>query len=123
MSSSPPRRLSAEQQTELAHQGRAVMHLWRNGQRDEAIELAKRTNVLAEQYLGSQHPFLVGGYSSLARLYYETDKLAVPVANQIRTYWWCSPPRTGRQRMLPARSTARETGASFSKDRCVRTSL
>ena len=35
----------------------------------------------------------------------------------------CSPPRTGRQRMLPARSTARETGASFSKDRCVRTSL
>src|SRR6266404_9552274 len=47
----------------------------------------------------------------------------VPVVNQIRTYWWCSPPRTGRQRMLPARSTARETGASFSKDRCVRTSL
>src|SRR5258708_3897076 len=46
-----------------------------------------------------------------------------PVANQIRTYWWCSPPRTGRQRMLPAPSTARETGASFSKDRCVRTSL
>src|SRR5437660_5117749 len=34
----------------------------------------------------------------------------VPVVNQIRTYWWCSPPRTGRQRMLPARSTARETG-------------
>src|SRR5258707_13977819 len=25
--------------------------------------------------------------------------------------------------LLPARSTARETGASFSKDRCVRTSL
>src|SRR5881409_1612965 len=47
----------------------------------------------------------------------------VPVANQIRTYRWCSPPRTGRQRMRPARSTARETGASFSKDRCVRTSL
>ncbi len=47
----------------------------------------------------------------------------VPVVNQIRTYWWCSPPRTGRQRMLPARSTTRETGASFSKDRCVRTSL
>ncbi len=49
--------------------------------------------------------------------------ILVPVANQIRTYWWCSPPRTGRQRMLPARSTARETGASFSKDRCVRASL
>jgi hypothetical protein len=47
----------------------------------------------------------------------------VPVVNQIRTYWWCSPPRTGRQSMRPARSTARETGASFSKDRCVRTSL
>src|SRR5258708_3557071 len=55
----------------------------------------------------------------IARLF---DK-PVPVVNQIRTYWWCSPPRTGRQRMLPARSTARETGASFSKDRCVRTSL
>src|SRR5258705_12208752 len=47
----------------------------------------------------------------------------VTVVNQIRTYWWCSPPRTGRQSMGPARSTARETGASFSKDRCVRTSL
>jgi len=45
----------------------------------------------------------------------------VPVVNQIRTYWWCSPPRTGRQRMRPARSTVRETGASFSKDKCVRT--
>src|SRR5260221_14468682 len=47
----------------------------------------------------------------------------VPVVNQIPTYWWCSPPRTGRQSMRPAGSTARETGASFSKDRCVRTSL
>src|SRR5947208_16747821 len=52
-----------------------------------------------------------------------TALIAVPVVNQIRTYWWCSPPRTGRQSMRPARSTARETGASFSKDRCVRTSL
>src|SRR5258708_37349467 len=33
----------------------------------------------------------------------------VPVVNQVRTYWCCSPPRTGRQRMLPTRSTARET--------------
>ena len=47
----------------------------------------------------------------------------VPVVNQIRIYWWCSPPRTGRQRMCPVRSTARETGGSFSKDRCVRISL
>jgi hypothetical protein len=47
----------------------------------------------------------------------------VPVANQIRTYWWCSPPRIGRQRMSPASSTAREIGASFSKDKCVRISL
>src|SRR5205814_405257 len=47
----------------------------------------------------------------------------VPVVNQIRIYWWCSPPRTGRQRMCPVRSTARKTGVSFSKDRCVRTSL
>jgi len=49
--------------------------------------------------------------------------MAVPVANQIRTYWWCSPPRIGRQRMSPASSTAREIGASFSKDKCVRISL
>ena len=48
---------------------------------------------------------------------------AVPVVNQIRTYWWCSPPRTGRQRMVPASLTARETGASFSKDKCVLISL
>src|SRR5260370_37737479 len=48
---------------------------------------------------------------------------AVPVVNQIRTYWWRSPPRTGRQRMVPANLTARETGASFSKDKCVRTSF
>src|SRR3981081_1930272 len=45
----------------------------------------------------------------------------VRVENQIRTYWWCSPPRIGRQRICPARSTARENGASFSNDRCVRT--
>jgi hypothetical protein len=46
-----------------------------------------------------------------------------PVVNQTRTYWWCSPPRTGRQRMVPASLTARETGASFSKDKCVLISL
>jgi hypothetical protein len=45
--------------------------------------------------------------------------IVVTVVNQIRTYWWCSPPRTGRQRMVPASLTARETGASFSKDKCV----
>ena len=50
-------------------------------------------------------------------------QLPVPVVNQIRTYWWCSPPRTGRQRMVPASLTARETGASFSKDKCVLISL
>ena len=48
---------------------------------------------------------------------------AVPVDNQIRKYWWCSPPRIGRQRICPARSTARENGASFSKERCVRMPL
>jgi hypothetical protein len=31
--------------------------------------------------------------------------------------------KIGRQRMCPARSTARETGASFSRDRCVRDPL
>ena len=51
------------------------------------------------------------------------EREGVPVANQIRTYWWCSPPRIGRQRMSPASSTAREIGASFSKDKSVRISL
>jgi len=57
------------------------------------------------------------------RTWRATCSTAVPVVNQIRTYWWCSPPRIGRQRMRPVSSTARETGASFSKDKCVRTSL
>ncbi|SRR6266849_2724786 len=58
------------------------------------------------------------------RLQVQSGKhLLVPVVNQIRTYWWCSPPRTGRQRMVPASLTARETGASFSKDKCVLISL
>src|ERR1700688_4671821 len=53
----------------------------------------------------------------------QTVDALVPVVNQIRTYWWCSPPRTGRQRMVPASLTARETGASFSNDKCVLISL
>lgn len=47
----------------------------------------------------------------------------MPVENQTRTYWWCSPPRIERQRMCPARLTARDSGASLSKDRCVRVSF
>ena len=63
-------------------------------------------------------------FSSMDRLVFAgLYRLAVPVVNQIRTYWWCSPPRTGRQRMVPASLTARETGASFSKDKCVLISL
>jgi hypothetical protein len=42
--------------------------------------------------------------------------LVVPVEYQIRTYLWCSPPRIGRRRICPARSTVRENGASFSKE-------
>jgi hypothetical protein len=53
----------------------------------------------------------------------DSTRMPVPVDNQIRTYWWCSPPRIGRQRICPARSTARENGASFSKERCVRVPL
>ncbi len=53
----------------------------------------------------------------------QAQQQPVPVVNQIRTYWWCSPPRIGRQRMCPASSRAREIGASFSKDKCVRISL
>jgi hypothetical protein len=29
----------------------------------------------------------------------ECLKLPVPVVNQIRTFWWCKPPKIGRQRM------------------------
>ena len=64
-----------------------------------------------------------GAMNGEAFLAYIEQCLAVPVVNQIRTYWWCSPPRTGRQRMVPASLTARETGASFSKDKCVLISL
>src|SRR6266436_9458516 len=60
---------------------------------------------------------------SLARALFRWKTQTVPVENQIRTYWWCSPPRMGRQRICPARSTVRENGASFSKDRCVRAPL
>jgi len=85
-----------------------------------------------EQIINLRHPlvrlaaeinwdFLAKRFSSVCRV--GPGQPPVPVVNQIRTYWWCSPPRTGRQSMLPARSTARETGASFSKERCVRTSL
>ena len=41
----------------------------------------------------------------------------VPTANQIRAYWWCSPPRIARQRMRPAVSTARDIGASLCNDK------
>jgi len=47
----------------------------------------------------------------------------VPVVNQIRRYWWCNPPSIGQQLMCPALSTARGTGASFSRDRWVRISM
>jgi hypothetical protein len=76
---------------------------------------------------GGYRPHYDSLWSSVARPGGITDAPdyvgGVPVVNQIRIYWWCSPPRTGRQRMCPVRSTARETGVSFSRDRCVRTSL
>ena len=49
--------------------------------------------------------------------------IVVPVENQIRTYSWCNPPRTGRQRIRPALFTVRDRGASLSKAKCVRVSL
>ena len=42
---------------------------------------------------------------------------------QTRTYWWCSPPKSGTGITRPALRTARGIGASFCSDRCVRTSL
>ena len=47
----------------------------------------------------------------------------VPTANQIRAYWWCSPPRIGRQRMRPTVSAARDIGASLCNDKWVRVPL
>jgi hypothetical protein len=48
---------------------------------------------------------------------------AVPTANQIRAYWWCSPPRIGRQRMRPTVSAGRDIGASLCNDKWVRVPL
>jgi len=78
---------------------------------------------------GTSFFYLIGTYScSYGRwkgeiTSQEHSQAPVPVVNQIRTYWWCSPPRIGRQQMCPASSTAREIGASFSKDKCVLISL
>src|SRR6476620_4415186 len=47
----------------------------------------------------------------------ENSRAAALIEDQSRTYWWCSPPRIGRQRIYPARPTVRENGASFSKER------
>ncbi len=47
----------------------------------------------------------------------------VPTANQIRAYWWCSPPRIGRQRIRPTVSAARDIGASLCNDKWVRVPL
>ena len=43
---------------------------------------------------------------------------AVPIENQSRTYWWCKPRRKFGGKKSP-RSTVRENGASFSKERDV----
>jgi hypothetical protein len=50
-------------------------------------------------------------------------RTAVPTANQIRTYWWCSPPRIGRQRMRPTILAGRDIGASLCNDKWVRVPL
>jgi hypothetical protein len=50
-------------------------------------------------------------------------RIAVPVENQMRTYSWCNPPRTARQRIRPALFTVRDRGASLSKAKCVRVLL
>ena len=39
--------------------------------------------------------------------------------NQIRQYWWCSPPRAGREMIMPTLSIARWIGASLFRERCV----
>ena len=44
-------------------------------------------------------------------------RIVVPTANQIRAYWWCSPPRIGRQTMRPTISAARDMGASLLNDK------
>ena len=52
-----------------------------------------------------------------------TYPVAVLTGNQIRTYRWCNPPRSGLATMLPTVSTVREIGASLFSDKCVRASL
>jgi hypothetical protein len=37
----------------------------------------------------------------------------VPVVNEIRTYWWRSPPRTGRQRTVAAGTIGARRGATL----------
>src|SRR5713101_4188736 len=106
----------------------ANAHRSKSSDEDIAIGLI----AIADQIVGS--PFPAEGFRNLicnpfcGRMRcdaepYDLSSAVVPVVNQLRTYWGCSPPRTGRQRMVPASLTARETGASFSKDKCVRTSL
>jgi hypothetical protein len=74
--------------------------------------------------LGIGHGAIDGGvgYTYLnPRIGYEFSIVTgVPVGNQIRTYWWCNPPKIGRGRMRPMVWVVRDTGASLFSDRCVR---
>jgi site-specific recombinase XerD len=87
--------------------------------------LAERARVAVQRGWTSEFLFVsVNGNRLQSGAIFEGVRSLVCLSkNQIRTYWWCSPPRIGRPRICPARSTARENGASFSNDRCVRAPL
>ena len=76
---------------------------------------ATRANVSEPDTTG--RPVLAGSLPARAAFSADSNagrpRATPPTANQIRAYWWCSPPRIARQRMRPAVSTARDIGASL----------
>src|SRR6266571_3498603 len=86
---------------------------------DEAIECS--LGVLP----GLRHPDVLQRtlglcLQALGQLVQDIRRL-VQSETQTRTYWWCSPPKSGTGTMRPAFRTVRGIGASFCSDRCVRT--
>ena len=86
--------------------------LRQRGNEQEAIAASPRATVLH-----FEHEVLMSGRSGPLSL------SQIKIANQIRAYWWCSPPRIGRQRMRPTVSAARDIGASLCNDKWVRVPL
>jgi tetratricopeptide (TPR) repeat protein len=54
--------------------GRRIQRLWRQGDREEAVAIASRTNYAARKSLGRNHEMYAGGLSSLARMYLDLER-------------------------------------------------